>query len=111
MLGESFKYVAPVAGAMKYSIEDVSLALGRMANSGIKASQAGTALRSLLSRMVKPTDEVKDAMKTLGVSLTDAKGNMKPFNDVLGELRTGFGKLSDAQKTQLAASLAGQRCV
>ena len=108
MLGESFKYVAPVAGAMKYSIEDVSLALGLMANSGIKASQAGTALRSLLSRMVKPTDEVKDAMKTLGVSLTDAKGNMKPFNDVLGELRTGFGKLSDAQKTQLAASLAGQ---
>ncbi len=108
MLGESFKYVAPVAGAMKYSIEDVSLALGLMANSGIKASQAGTALRSLLSRMVKPTDEVKDAMKTLGVSLTDAKGNMKPFNEVLEELRTGFGKLSDAQKTQLAASLAGQ---
>lgn len=108
MLGESFKYVAPVAGAMEYSIEDVSLALGLMANSGIKASQAGTSLRSLLSRMVKPTGEVKEAMETLGVSLTDAEGNMKPFNEVLGELRTGFGKLSDAQKTQLATSLAGQ---
>ena len=108
MLGESFKYVAPVAGAMKYSVEDMAVALGLMANSGIKASQAGTALRSLLSRMAKPTDAVKDAMNALGLTLSDASGNMRPFMDVLMDLRGGFAQLTDAQKTEYAATLAGQ---
>ena len=67
MLGESFQYVAPVAGALKYSVEDVSTALGLMANSGVKASMSGTALRSWLSRMADPTDKVEAAMKKLGI--------------------------------------------
>ena len=67
MMGETFKYVAPVAGAMGYSAEDVATAVGLMANSGIKASQAGTSLRTMLSRMAKPTKEVQAAMDALGI--------------------------------------------
>ena len=83
MMGETFKYVAPVAGALGYSAEDTALAIGLMANSGIKASQAGTSLRSIMSRMAKPTKEVQNAMNKLGVSLTDSSGNMKTLNELM----------------------------
>lgn len=108
MLGESFKYVAPVAGSLGYTAEDVSVALGLMANSGIKASQAGTSLRGLLTRMAKPTKESSVAMKKLGISLTDSEGNMKSFAEIMGDMRVGFSKLSDSEKAQYAAMLAGQ---
>ena len=72
MLGESFKYVAPVAGAMKYSVEDTSLALGLMANSSIKGSMAGTALKTSLANMAAPTDSMATAMEKYGISLTDS---------------------------------------
>lgn len=77
MLGESFKYVAPVAGSLGYSAEDVSLALGLMANSGIKASQSGTALRKMLNNMVSDNKEVRATMDELGISLTKENGEMK----------------------------------
>ena len=108
MLGESFKYCAPVAGAMGYSVEDVTIALGTMANSGIKASSAGTALRSLLTNLAKPTDTIAAAMKRYGISLTDAQGNMLPLQEVLEILRDRFSTLSEAQKASLAATLAGK---
>ncbi|MDD7391193.1 MAG: phage tail tape measure protein [Lachnospiraceae bacterium] len=98
MLGESFKYVAPVAGALGYSAEDTSVALGLMANSGIKASQAGTALRTLLTNMAKPTDKMAIAMEKLGVSLDDGEGNMLSLMDVMKQLRTGFGELKMPQE-------------
>ena len=90
MMGESFKYVAPVAGALGFSAEDVSVALGLMANSGIKASTAGTTLRTILSNMAKPTDEMAGAMQELGVSLDDGNGNMKSLAEIMGDLREGF---------------------
>ena len=93
MLGESFKYVAPMAGAMGYSVEDINVALGLMANSGIKASQSGTALRTLLSNMANPSDEMAQAMETLGLSLDDGQGNMKSFMEIMQDMRTGFGNL------------------
>lgn len=93
MLGESFKYVAPLAGSMGYSIEDVATALGLMANSGIKASSAGTALRTLLTNMAKPTAEMADSMDQLGISLQDSDGNMKSLGQIMRELRAGFGEL------------------
>lgn len=108
MLGESFKYVAPVAGSLGYSAEDVSIALGLMANSGIKASQAGTALRTLMTNMAKPTKNMAVAMATLGVSLTDEEGNMKSLQEVMLDLRKGFAGLSEAEKANVAASLAGK---
>lgn len=92
MLGESFKYVAPVAGALGYTVEDTSIALGLMANSGIKASQAGTALRTLMTRMAKPTKESGAAMSALGVTLDDGQGHMKSFRQVMDDLRKGFGQ-------------------
>ncbi|MBF1260473.1 MAG: phage tail tape measure protein, partial [Lachnoanaerobaculum sp.] len=71
MLGESFKYVAPVAGALGYKVEDVATGLGLMANQGIKAGMSGRAMKNILSNMTKPTKEMAAAMQTLGVSLTD----------------------------------------
>lgn len=108
MMGETFKYVAPVAGALGFSVEDVSTAIGLMANSGIKGSQAGTALRNLFTRMAKPTKQSAKAMEQLGVSLTDSSGNMKDFDTIMGELRQGFSGLTEAEKAQAAAALAGQ---
>ncbi len=93
MLGESFKYVAPVAGAMGYNAEDISIALGLMANSGIKASQAGTSLRNILTRMAKPTKESATAMEVLGLSLDDGEGNMKSFMEIMEDFRKGFGQI------------------
>lgn len=91
MMGESFKYVAPVAGAMGYSVEDTAIALGLMANSGIKASQAGTSLRTTITNMANPTDTMSVAMQQLGVSLEDDEGNMYSLMDVMQQLRAGFG--------------------
>lgn len=108
LMGETFKYVAPVAGALGYSAEDCAVAIGLMANSGIKASQAGTALRSLFTRLAKPTDTVAAAMEKYNITLTDANGNMKPLNTLMVEMRDRFSGLSEAQKANLAATLAGQ---
>lgn len=108
MLGESFKYVAPVAGALKFNAQDVSTALGLMTNSGIKASSAGTALRSLFTRMAKPTKESQTAMDALGISLTDSQGNMKSLDTIMRETRKSFAGLTESQKAQYAAALAGK---
>lgn len=108
LMGETFKYVAPVAGALGYSAEDCAVAIGLMANSGIKASQAGTALRSLFTRLAKPTDTVAAAMEKYNITLTDANGNMKPLSTLMSEMRDRFSGLSEAQKANLAATLAGQ---
>lgn len=93
MLGESFKYVAPVAGSLGYDVEDISVALGLMANSGIKASNSGTALRSVLTRMAKPTKESQAAMDMLGLSLQDNDGNMLSFMEIMEEMRDAFPAL------------------
>ena len=105
MMGETFKYVAPVAGAMGYSAEDVATAVGLMANSGIKASQAGTSLRTILTRMAKQTKEVQTAMDQLGVSVIDSDGNMKSLHEIMDDLRSGFSGLSEAEKVNMAATL------
>lgn len=111
MLGESFKYVAPVAGALGYNVEDTSLALGLMSNAGIKAGQAGTTLRAALTRMVDPTKEVAALMDEYGLSLTNSDGSMKTLNEVMGDLRSSFGGLSEAEQTQAATSLFGQEAM
>lgn len=90
MMGEAFKYVAPVAGLLKYSAEDVSIALGLLANNGIKASQAGTSLRNILNRMMDPTDDARAALDRMGLSLYNADGSVRSLKDVLGDMRTAF---------------------
>lgn len=91
MLGESFKYVTPLAGQLKYSAEDLALGLGLMANNGIKAGTAGKQLRNLFTNMAKPTDGVATAMKALGLSLEDGNGNLRSMREVMLNLREGFG--------------------
>lgn len=108
MLGESFKYVAPVAGAMGFEVEDVSVALGLMANSCIKASQAGTSLRSLFTRLVKPTGEAAVAVKDLNLEIANSDGSMKDWGDVMVNLRDTFAGLTEEEQAQYAAMLAGQ---
>lgn len=93
MLGESFKYVAPVAGSLGYDVEDISTALGLMANSGLKASVAGTSLRSIMTRMAKPTKESQEAMDALGLSLQNEDGTMKSFMQIMEDMREGFPEL------------------
>lgn len=105
MMGETFKYVAPVAGALGYSVEDTAVAIGLMANSGIKASQAGTTLRTLLTNLAKPTDTMQSAMDYLGISLETTDGKMKSFSEVMQDLRKSFGQCKmpmDTFKKKLA---------
>lgn len=97
MMGETFKYAAPLAGAMGYSMEDVAIATGLMANSGIKATQAGTSLRSVFTRLSTEPKEAAEAMHALGVSLDDGHGNMKSLMEVMQELRGSFGTLKISQ--------------
>lgn len=107
-MGDTFKYVAPVAGALGYSIEDTAVAIGLMANNGIKASQAGTSLRSLLTNLTHPVGQAEDAINDLGISITNADGSVKPLSQTLQELRSKFSALSEAERAQYAAMLAGQ---
>lgn len=111
MLGESFKYVAPVAGALGYSAEDTAVALGLMANAGIKGSQGGTALRASLSRLIKPTDDAAALMEQYGLSLINTDGSMKSLGDVMTMLRTNLGDLTEAEQAQVAAELFGQEAM
>lgn len=108
LMGATFKYVAPIAGAMRYSIEDTAVAIGLMANAGIKGEQAGTALRSTITRLVKPTKESGTAMDALGISVTNSDGSMKSLDDVLRQVRSSMSGLTEDQKASYAAMLAGQ---
>lgn len=94
MMGETLKYAATPAATLGYSIEDVSLAMGLMANSGTKASTAGTALRNIFNRMAKPTKESAAAMDRLGISLDDGEGNMYSFREIMDQLRDSFGHIN-----------------
>lgn len=111
MMGDTFKYVAPVAGALGYSVQDTAIAVGLMANSGIKASQAGTSLRAILSRLAKPTDQVQTAMDELGISLTDSNGDMKSMRQVMEDMRNGFAGLTKDQQANYAATIGGQEAM
>ena len=102
MMGESFKYVAPVAGSLGYSVEDVSIALGLMANSGIKADMAGTSLRNMLQRMAKPTKESQAAMDRLGISLEDDSGRMYSFREIMDQLRVSFADINISAEDYIA---------
>lgn len=111
MLGESFKYVAPIAGSMGYSVEDVAVALGLMANSGIKAGQAGTAMRAALTRMAKPTKDAAALMEQYGISLSNSDGSMKSLGEVMTMLRTNMGNLTEAEQIQAATMIFGQEAM
>lgn len=107
-MGYAFQYVGPVAGALGFEMDELAVAIGAMADAGITGQKAGTSLRSLFTNMAKPTDAMASAMEQYGISLTDASGNMLPLADIMGNLRDVFSGLTEEQKTNLAATLAGK---
>ena len=109
MMGETFKYAAPIAGTLGYSIEDTALAIGLMANAGIKGSQAGTALRSGLTRLASPTKEVEKGMEMLGLSIEDVQG--KPLDETLRIFRKSFKDLDGTQQAQAASLIFGKNAM
>lgn len=111
MMGQTFKYVAPVAGALGFSIQDTATAIGLMANAGIKGEQAGTSLRAIFSRIVKPTAEAEAAMSRIGLTVSNSDGSMRSLDEILRDLRAGFSSLSESERASTAASLAGQEAM
>lgn len=111
MMGETFKYVASVAGALGYTIEDTALAIGLMANAGIKSTQAGSALRAVMTNLAKPSKTVAEYMEKLDVSLTDSSGQMRPLAELLRLLRSRFAELTEAEKAEYAAGIAGKEAM
>lgn len=107
MMGETFKYVASMAGSLSYSIEDVALMTGLMANSGIKSTQAGTSLNSVLTRLATNSSGAADAIAALGVNFYDSSGNARPLATVMGELREATKGMNQEQKSSLANTVAG----
>lgn len=118
MLGQSFKYVGAICGAMGYSIEDAGVALGMMANSGIKAEQAGTSLRSLLTRLSTNAGASANSLgaldiltQRLGVSFYDSSGNARDLSDVLVETRVAWAGLNVEEQVNYAKKMAGQEAM
>ena len=107
-LGESYKYLAPLAQSMGLSIEDVTTALSAMSMAGIKGSQAGTSLRTVLANMAKPSSTVADAMDELGISITNSDGSFQSLEQIITTMRTKFSGLTDDQKAYYATALAGK---
>lgn len=108
MMGETFQYCAPIAGALGFSVEDVAEAIGLMANSGVKSSMAGTALRTLFTKL---SDEVKITGKNLGevtIQTSNADGSMRSLTDILNDMRGAFSQLSQSEKSTAAESIAGK---
>ena len=109
MMGETFKYAAPVAGALGYSVEDVAVAIGLMANSGIKASQAGTTLRNIFNGILGSVDLTGKAFGELNVSFVKSDGTMMDLASSMDTLRYYFDQMTEAEKVQNAINIAGQR--
>ena len=118
MMGETFKYVAPIAGSLGYTVEDIAENIGLMANSGIKASQAGTALRSIITRLSTDAGASSKSLgalgiltEKLGVEFYNADGSARDFGDVLAETREKWKDLTDEQQTEYGSKIAGQEAI
>lgn len=107
MMGETFQYVAPIAGALGYSIEDVAEAIGLMANSGIKSSMAGTAARTMFSKLAEGATLTGEKIGEVTISASNADGSMRDLNEVLGELRENWALLSESEQVANADKIFG----
>ncbi len=108
MMGKALQGAAPVASAFGYSVKDVALAAGLMANAGIQGEEAGMAMKAMFTNLTDPSKNTDRYMKKLFISLKDSAGKVKPLSKVLEELRTGFRGLSAAQKEEYASEIAGK---
>ena len=111
MMGETFKYCAPVAGALGFSAEDTAEAIGLMANAGIKSSQAGTAMRSMMTNLTGEVKFVGDAFGELTIQTTNTDGSMRSLGDILADCRAAFVQMSESEKAANAEALVGKNAM
>lgn len=111
MMGETFKYCAPVAGALGFSAEDTAEAIGLMANAGIKSSQAGTAMRSMMTNLTGEVKFVGDAFGELTIQTTNTDGSMRSLGDILADCRAAFSQMSESEKAANAEALVGKNAM
>ena len=111
MLGESFKYCAPIAGALGFSCEDTAEALGLMANAGIKSTQSGTSMRSIMTAL---SGDVKFCSETFGemeIATTNQDGSMRELSDILADCRVAFNQMTESEKASAAQALVGKNAM
>ena len=111
MMGETFKYCAPIAGSLGFSVEDTAEAIGLMANDGIKSTQAGTSLRTIMANL---SGEVKICGANIGevtIATSNADGTMRDLSDILADCRVAFSGLSESEKAAAAESLVGKNAM
>ena len=111
MMGETFKYAAPVAGALGFSAEDTAEAIGLMANAGIKSSQAGTSLRTIMTNLTGPITLVGEKLGEVTVETTNSDGSMRSLREILADLRGHWGQLSESEQAATAESIAGKNAM
>ena len=111
MMGETFKYCAPIAGALGFSAEDTAEAIGLMANSGIKASQAGTSLRSIMNNLAGEVTFVGENIGEVTIATSNADGSMRSLNDILADCRVAFSGLTESEKASNAEALVGKNAM
>ena len=111
MMGETFKYCAPVAGALGFSAEDTAEAIGLMANAGIKSSQAGTAMRSMMTNLTGEVKFTGAAFGELTVQTTNTDGSMRSLGDILADCRAAFAQMSESEKAANAEALVGKNAM
>lgn len=111
MMGETFKYCAPIAGSFGFSAEDTAEAIGLMGNAGIKASQAGTSLRSIMNAMSGPLEIAGDELGNVTIATSNADGSMRDLSDILADCRGAFSQLSESERASAAESLVGKNAM
>lgn len=111
MMGETFKYCAPIAGALGFSAEDTAQAIGLMANAGIKSTQAGTALRTIMNNLAGEVKITGSALGEVTIATTNADGSMRDLSDILSDCRRAFSQLSESEQAAAAEALVGKNAM
>ena len=111
MMGETFKYCAPIAGALGFSAEDTAEAIGLMANAGIKSTQAGTALRTIMNNLAGEVKITGSALGEVTIATTNTDGSMRDLSDILSDCRGAFSQLSESEQAAAAEALVGKNAM
>ena len=111
MMGETFKYAAPVAGSLGFSVEDTAEAIGLMANAGIKSTQAGTSLRSIMTALAGEVKFCGESIGEVEIQTTNADGSMRELSDILADCRVAFAGLSESEQASAAQALVGKNAM
>lgn len=108
MLGDTMKYVAPVASGLGVDLETAAVAAGKLGDAGIQGSMAGTSLRSILGRLAEPPKQAADALEELNIKTRDARGNLRGLPEILADLDKKTKKMGTAQRAGYFKHIAGE---